>query len=198
MLAVSLIKTVVAMQDLEYIYIHLQSNEQQDWESAEKIRNELMPTFKTHQYRGWTFGFQENTTAALRLKNILKRILPFSWTWTAEERKQYGIQEAKQAKHQLPEQDTVAVHTIASFILSLCSGATIIVPMIIMSFQPGQTKSLVTTSVAVLLFGFVLSAVIRIKSSDIFLATATYAAVLVVFVGISGTASGGVSGSGSG
>lgn len=186
------------MQDLEYIYLHLQSNEKQDWESAEKLRNILMPTFKSHRYRGWTFGFQENTSAALRLKTILKRILPFSWTWTTEEREQYGVKEAKQVRHQLPEQDTMAVHTIASFIISICSGATIIVPMIIMSFQPGQTKSLVTTSVAVLLFGFVLSAVIKIKSSDIFLATATYAAVLVVFVGISGTASSGVGGSGSG
>ena len=186
------------MQDLEYIYIHLESNEKRDWESAEMVRKELMPTFKTHQYRGWTFGFQENMTTALQLKNILKGVLPSSWTWTAEEREQYGIKEAKQAKNQLPERDTIIVHTIASFILSLCSGAAIIVPMIIMSFQPGQTKSLVTTSVAVLLFGFVLSAVIRIKTSDIFLATATYAAVLVVFVGTSGTAGGGVNGSRSG
>lgn len=71
-------------------------------------------------------------------------------------------------------------------ILSLCSGASIIVPMVIMSFNGSTTKSLVTVSVAVVLFGFVLAAVVKVSSGNLIAATATYAAVLVVFVGVSG------------
>ena len=62
--------------------------------------------------------------------------------------------------------------------------------MVIMSFDTNRTKSLVTVSCSVILFGFFLGAVIRSKSSEIFVATATYAAVLVVFVGTGGSASG--------
>jgi hypothetical protein len=59
--------------------------------------------------------------------------------------------------------------------------------MITMTFNPGRTASLVTVSASVIIFGFTLAAIIRVKGSDIFVATATYAAVLVVFVGASGT-----------
>lgn len=72
-------------------------------------------------------------------------------------------------------------------ILSLCSGASIVVPMIIMTFDPSTRKSLIVVSVAVVLFGFVLGAVVKAKSENVFIATATYAAVLVVFVGVSGS-----------
>jgi len=56
-------------------------------------------------------------------------------------------------------------------------------PYVIMTFDTNRTKSIVTISCSVLLFGFFLGAIVRSKSSEIFIATATYAAVLVVFVG---------------
>jgi hypothetical protein len=63
-------------------------------------------------------------------------------------------------------------------------------PMAIMSFNTNRTKSLVTVSCSVVLFGVFLGAIIRSKSSEIFVANATYAAVLVVFVATGGTGSG--------
>ena len=75
-------------------------------------------------------------------------------------------------------------------ILSVFSGATIVVPIVIMSFNSSRNKSLITVSAAVALFGFVLAAVVKASSESVFIATATYAAVLVVFVGASGTGSG--------
>jgi hypothetical protein len=62
--------------------------------------------------------------------------------------------------------------------------------MAIMSFNTNRTKSLVTVSCSVVLFGVFLGAIIRSKSSEIFVANATYAAVLVVFVATGGTGSG--------
>jgi hypothetical protein len=91
------------------------------------------------------------------------------------------------------ESTAAAVRIISSIINVTCGGGLLIMLMVIMSFDTNRTKSLVTVSCSVILFGFVLGAVIRSKSSVIFVATATYAAVLVVFavfVGISGSASG--------
>jgi hypothetical protein len=56
-----------------------------------------------------------------------------------------------------------------------------------MSFQTERTRSLVTVAVAVTLFGFFLVVGVRTKSSETFLATATYAAILVVFLASSGS-----------
>ena len=57
--------------------------------------------------------------------------------------------------------------------------------MLIMSFHASKTKSLVTVSLAVLLFSFVLSIALKLQNNDVLAATAAYAAVLVVFVGTS-------------
>jgi hypothetical protein len=83
-----------------------------------------------------------------------------------------------------------AVRIISSIVLglaTLASGASIIVPMVIMSFGSSKANSLVTVSVSVVIFGFVLAAVVKVRIENVMLATATYAAVLVVFVGTSGT-----------
>lgn len=80
----------------------------------------------------------------------------------------------------------MTVRVLAGLIVALASAAAIIVPIVVMSFGASKNKSLVVTSVAVVLFGFVLAAVVKARSENVFIATATYAAVLVVFVGVSG------------
>lgn len=79
------------------------------------------------------------------------------------------------------------VDRLARFLIAVGGGAALIVPMLIMSFQPLHTKSLVTVSVAVVLFALTLSLAFSTDNKDTLQATATYAAVLVVFVGTSGT-----------
>ena len=63
-------------------------------------------------------------------------------------------------------------------------GLALIVPMLIMTLRPSRTNSLVTVSVAVMLFAVFL-AFFANKSAgkDVLTATAAYAAVLIVFVG---------------
>jgi hypothetical protein len=56
-----------------------------------------------------------------------------------------------------------------------------------MSFRPSRSKTFITLSSAVLLLGFFLAVIAKAKSTKIFVATATYAAVLVVFLATSGT-----------
>lgn len=76
------------------------------------------------------------------------------------------------------------VDKLARFIVAFIGGAALVVPMLIMRLpEVTLTKSLVTVSVAVLLFAVVLSLVLRASNTDTMVSTATYAAVLVVFVG---------------
>ena len=69
------------------------------------------------------------------------------------------------------------------FFMALFSGLALIVPMLIMAIHNSLTKSLITSSLFVLAFAFVLALEIS-KESDIVLLTAAYATVLVVFVGV--------------
>ena len=72
---------------------------------------------------------------------------------------------------------------MAWLILALVSGAALIVPMAVMVFRPSQTKSVVVAAVAVGLFAIFISFATKAENKEVLVATSTYAAVLVVFVG---------------
>ena len=61
---------------------------------------------------------------------------------------------------------------------------SILVPMIIMSLNTSKTKSLITTSVAVIIFASCCSLTFQTTNDQTLAATAGYAAVLMVFVGL--------------
>jgi hypothetical protein len=72
--------------------------------------------------------------------------------------------------------------SIFASIFAICGGASLIVPMVIMTLHPSVTKSLITTSISVVLFALFVS---FMGKKDKLTTTMAYAAVLVVFVGIS-------------
>ena len=76
------------------------------------------------------------------------------------------------------------VDRLARLLVAFTGGAFLLVPMLIMVLN-GQTtkKSVITTSVAVLLFATALAFGVRATNVETMVSTATYAAVLVVFVG---------------
>jgi hypothetical protein len=122
------------------------------------------------------------------LVSYIRSILPRSWCWSKAER------ELRPEVYKLdlqgvpglgPRCPSLTITILAGTIVSLASSVWILVLTIIMSFQGDRTRSLVTVAIAVTLFGFFLVVGVRTKSSETFLATATYAAVLVVFVGSS-------------
>ena len=117
------------------------------------------------------------------IRNYLKAHLPRHLAYTKSEMDS-RIDEYLQG---LPPQ-TVSplIDKLARFIIAFTGGAALVVPMLIMSLpSTSQIKSLVTVSVAVTLFAAMMSVAIRASNSETLVATATYAAVLVVFVGTS-------------
>jgi hypothetical protein len=71
------------------------------------------------------------------------------------------------------------------FFTALLGGLALIVPMLIMAIHENRMKSLITASVCVLLFALGLAWAVPATPQELLGTTAAYAAVLVVFVGVS-------------
>jgi hypothetical protein len=77
------------------------------------------------------------------------------------------------------------VDRLARLLISLAGGAFLIAPMVVMTLGQGEVHNLVTASMAVVAFALVVAFAIRASNAETLIAKATYAAVLVVFVGTS-------------
>ena len=170
------------MKDSEYINEHLLGVSEDAYHG---LNDKLEKNALTIPCEGWLYSPPHQRSFGNQLQIFLQKHLPKWLSWSIAEKKS---QPTYYASGKLPAKISTTVRVISSMIVCLCSGASIIVPMAIMSFDPSKTKSLVTVSAAVVLFGFVLAAVVRAGSENVFIATTSYAAVLVVFVAVSGTA----------
>jgi hypothetical protein len=118
------------------------------------------------------------------LRKWLKNALPRRLAYSLEEKKNPNRKLAY-SKREPPVHVSKFVDRLARILLAFVGGASLIVPMLIMSIHQSKTKSLITVSIAVLVFSFVLSMALKLRNNDVLAATAAYAAVLVVFVGTS-------------
>ena len=116
------------------------------------------------------------------LRGWLMRILPRSFSYNKKERERRTV---KYRHGRPPKQLSPFVDKLARFIVAITGGLSLVVPMLIMRLGESLTKSLITVSVAVVLFAGLISLMFRASNVETLAATATYAAVLVVFVGTS-------------
>jgi VIT1/CCC1 family predicted Fe2+/Mn2+ transporter len=117
------------------------------------------------------------------IREMLRRILPNRLSWPEEERR---LRRAEYGAGQPPEMYSRLVDSIARFIIGTLGGCALIVPMVVLSLGSSLTKSLIVVSVSLVLFALIVGLVFELDNKDTIVATATYAAVLVVFVGNSG------------
>ncbi|KAH7161687.1 hypothetical protein EDB81DRAFT_351874 [Dactylonectria macrodidyma] len=126
------------------------------------------------------------------LRQTFMRHLPSWLTFSHQEK----IERSKEYSEGMQPKEVLAfVDRLARFLIAVTGGGFLIVPMVVMTLGQSQTKSLVTVSVAVVLFALVLAFGIRVSNVETLVATATYAAVLVVFVGTSAAGTSPVAGS---
>jgi hypothetical protein len=117
------------------------------------------------------------------LRDALKRVLPRSVTYT---RNDMYRRNHEYLSGEPPEEISPFVDVLARFLVAFMGGALLIGPMLIMRLpNVSLAKSLITSSASVLLFSGALSVFFKASNTDTLIATATYAAVLVVFVGTS-------------
>jgi len=113
----------------------------------------------------WLYSPPHSRQFGNKLQIFLQTHLPTWFTWSISERMS---QPNYYAKGKLPVKISLQIRVISSMILSVFSGATIVVPIVIMSFNSSRNKSLITVSAAVALFGFVLAAVVKASSLGCF------------------------------
>ncbi|KAK4195477.1 hypothetical protein QBC40DRAFT_185669 [Triangularia verruculosa] len=118
------------------------------------------------------------------VREFLRKHLHRRLAWSADERKADMLGFSKRLP---PLIYSPMLDRIARFLIAVGGGCLVVVPMLVMSFDPSQTKSLLVVTVAVVLFALVMSLAFQTDNKDTLTATATYAAVLVVFIGTSGT-----------
>ncbi|KAJ2902112.1 hypothetical protein MKZ38_001021 [Zalerion maritima] len=116
------------------------------------------------------------------LRKAFMRRLPSQLTYSHEERRQRA-REFEEGKP--PLMVSKFVDGLVRFVLAVTGGLFLVVPMMIMAIKPSETKSLIMVSVSLLVFSLVLAMGIKVSNVETLVATATYAAVLVVFVGTS-------------
>jgi hypothetical protein len=116
------------------------------------------------------------------LRDKLRQWLPVRLTYSAQE-KRFRAKEFEEGR--IPRDISNFVDNTVRLCVALLAGAFLIGPMCVMSIRPSLTKSLITSSVCTILFSCGLSFGVKSTNVETLVATATYAAVLVVFVGSS-------------
>lgn len=71
---------------------------------------------------------------------------------------------------------------ITRFLVALIAGAFLVVPMVILANQSSRKAQLITVSMCIVVFSFLISLISMASNEQIMLASAAYAAVLVVFL----------------
>lgn len=119
------------------------------------------------------------------LRRVLKKVLPKSLAWAEGEKVARPVEYWNSDNTPAPRMFSPFVDALARFIVALTGGLALVVPMLIMRIHQTPNKSLITTSIAVVIFSGVVSVGFKASNAETLGITAAYAAVLVVFVGTS-------------
>lgn len=83
--------------------------------------------------------------------------------------------------YQVPQNP--AVDRFIRCVVAVIAAATLLVPLLALSYISQRDYTIMATCLFVLLFAFIVSMISKASTTDVMVAVATYAAVLVVFVG---------------
>ncbi|KAF7672925.1 vit family domain-containing protein [Alternaria burnsii] len=116
------------------------------------------------------------------LRSLLMERLPVWMTYSRNER---STRRREYRDGKPPKEVSGSVDRLCRFIIAAIGGLFLVGPMLIMAIRPSTAKSLITVSASVFLFAVLLTFGVRVTNIEGLVSTATYAAVLVVFVGSS-------------
>lgn len=147
--------------------------------TAASILPDVEP-FETENYR--RLNPADQTMVFDGVREFLRRCLPSWISWPEDEKisRKSFYDEGTYA----PERLSHAADRLARFTVAMGGALFILVPMYIMALRQNPAKNLITTTVAVMLFALVCSIPLKLANDQTFSATVGYAAVLMVFVGL--------------
>ncbi|SMR64168.1 unnamed protein product [Zymoseptoria tritici ST99CH_3D1] len=121
------------------------------------------------------------------VREFLRKYLFVQLTYSNDEKK---ARNERYKKRESPRTLSEAGEKIARFIIASVGALFILIPMYIMALHTSRTVNLATTTIAVVLFAILCSITLRTTNDQTLSATAGYAAVLFVFVGLTSSKSG--------
>lgn len=149
--------------------------------TAKSVDDRVLP-FETENYRCLPRAPQTALEPfSDEVREFFRTFLPSKVTWTKAEI------DAKPDwfKHPYkPKTLSPTVDRLARFTIAMAGALFILVPMYVMAIGRSRNKNLITTTVAVVLFALLCSVTLRTSNDQTLAATAGYAAVLMVFVGL--------------
>ena len=181
--------TAEAIRDYEYIRsLDCLSEGQRD------KRQQQFETFFSQTAKSVIEGVEPFTTENYRCLNLsntrplsddlrewLRKHLWVQVSWSNEEKR---ANNTAYLDGLAPRKLSVGAERLARFLVAMVGALFLLVPMYIMSIHQSLTKNLLTTTAAVLLFATTCSITLRTSNDQTLGATGGYAAVLVVFVGL--------------
>ncbi|KAK8122843.1 hypothetical protein PG984_011513 [Apiospora sp. TS-2023a] len=135
------------------------------------------PPFESHYYY---LHDNSRRPAHDALQEKLRQMLPSSLSYSANER----IYRRMEFEEGLPPVEiSPFVDKLVRLLVALLAVTMLVVPMCIMSVHPSLVKSLATSAIFMVVFAGAVSFGVKTSNVETLVATATYSAVLVVFVG---------------
>ncbi|OTA85627.1 hypothetical protein M434DRAFT_16063 [Hypoxylon sp. CO27-5] len=177
-----------------YNYIH--EAHRLDYHTTERRKQRLKYKFQsmttsyrhTRPFESHYYYLHDNARHPMPdvLRDKLRRWLPLRLSYSSQERR-YRSKEFDEGKP--PDEISPLVDNLVRLSVALVAVLVLAVPICIISVQPSLTKSLVTSIIFMVLFACALSFGVKSSNIETLVATATYSAVLVVFIGTNTQAS---------
>ena len=178
-----------ATKDYQYIksldYLPTREQEERERQSIQYFPNtafspfDNVEPFRTENYRCLPRDLIDEPKLD-GIREFFRTRMPVRWSWTEAEKK------AKKSLYERkfnPKVLNPVLDRLAGFLVAFTGALFILVPMYIMVYG-GETRNLITTTVAVVLFAMLCSIPLRASNEQTLGATVSYAAVLMVFVGL--------------
>ena len=123
------------------------------------------------------------------LRHSFRKLFRYIWFFIRQRRsgsyKSEGYDSAAflEAKLKRRYQNTARIaECMTRFVVALLAGAFLVVPLVILSHQSKNEAQLITVSVCIIVFSLLISLVSKASNEQTMVASAGYAAVLVVFL----------------
>ena len=156
------------------------------WES--RLRTDFNP-YETYKTRLVRVDQAYRTGSRDIIRHALRKFLRALWFFVCRSRIGRETQEPYASAATLEShlkksyQNTARLaEIITRFLVALLAGAFLVIPLVVLSYQSSSQTHLITISICIVIFSLLVSLVSRASNEQIMVASAGYAAVLVVFL----------------
>ena len=153
-----------------------------------RLRTDFSP-YETYKTRLVRVDLAQRSSSRDVLRHGLQKMLRYFWFFIRgkaainETLDEYAVAPTLEADLKRTHQNTTDLaELITRFVVAILAGAFLVIPLIILSHQSSSNTHLITVSVCIVVFSFIVSLASKASNEQTMAASAGYAAVLVVFI----------------